>query len=302
MHSLVEKMHKEEQVRSNLARYLSPQIVDRVVSEGVELDLGGQRKEVSVLFSDIRGFTTISETWPPDQLVTILNQYMTEMVAVVFENKGSIDKFVGDAIVAVFGSLVEVENHAQHAVEGALGMLQRLPELNRKWQEEYGVGLNIGAGINSGEVFLGNIGSPDRMEFTVIGDAVNLAARLEGLTKFYSVELVISEFTYRKLEDILCRKLDLVRVKGKNKAVAIYEPVCLGRDAGNDLKAELASYEEALAAYYSQQWDKAAGAFNALCSEHPDRNLYQLYLDRIRDLRNTGLPEDWDGVFVHTSK
>ena len=299
---LVEQMQKEEQVRSNLARYLSPQIVDRVVSEGVELDLGGQRKEVSVLFSDIRGFTTISETWPPDQLVTILNEYMTEMVAVVFENKGSIDKFVGDAIVAVFGSLVEVENHAQHAVEGALGMLQRLPELNRKWQQEYGVGLNIGAGINSGEVFLGNIGSPDRMEFTVIGDAVNLAARLEGLTKFYSVELVISEFTQRRLDDILCRKLDLVQVKGKNKAVAIYEPVCLGRDADDDLRAELATYEEALAAYYGQQWDKASGVFTALCSEYPDRKLYQLYLDRIRDLRNTGLPEDWDGVFVHTSK
>ena len=300
--SLVQKMKQEEEVRSNLARYLSPQIVDRVVSDGVKLDLGGQRKEVSILFSDIRGFTTISETWPPDQLVTILNEYMTEMVAVVFENKGSIDKFVGDAIVAVFGSLVEVENHAQHAVEGALGMLYRLPELNRKWQQEYGVGLNIGAGINSGEVFLGNIGSPDRMEFTVIGDAVNLAARLEGLTKFYGVELVISEFTHRKLENILCRKLDLVQVKGKHNAVAIYEPVCAGCDAGDELRAELDTYEEALAAYYGQQWDKAAGVFKVLCNEHPDHKLYQLYLERIQGLRNAGLPGDWDGTFVHTSK
>jgi class 3 adenylate cyclase len=299
---LVEQMQKEEEVRSNLARYLSPQIVDRVVSDGVELDLGGQRKEVSVLFSDIRGFTTISETWPPDQLVKILNEYMTEMVAVVFENKGSIDKFVGDAIVAVFGSLIEVKNHAQHAVEGALGMLQRLPELNRKWQQEYGVGLNIGAGINTGEVFLGNIGSPDRMEFTVIGDAVNLAARLEGLTKFYGVELVVSEFTHGKLEDILCRKLDLVQVKGKQNAVAIYEPVCPGSDADDALRAELGTYDEALAAYYARQWDAATDAFGALCSEHPERKLYQLYQERIQDLRTAGLPEDWDGVFVHTSK
>jgi class 3 adenylate cyclase len=299
---LVEQMHKEEEVRSNLARYLSPQIVDRVVSEGVELDLGGQRKEVSVLFSDIRDFTTISETWPPDQLVTILNEYMTEMVAVVFENKGSIDKFVGDAIVAVFGSLVEVENHAQHAVEGALGMLRRLPALNRKWQKEYGVGLKIGAGINSGEVFLGNIGSPDRMEFTVIGDAVNLAARLEGLTKFYRVELVISEFTHRRLKGILCRKLDLVRVKGKNKAVAIYEPICLDRDAGDDLRTEIATYEEALAAYYAQSWDKAEAMFGALNRQYPDYKLYQLYLERIGGLRSVSLAADWDGVFVHTSK
>ena len=146
-------------------------------------------KQVSVLFSDIRGFTTISETWPPDQLVTILNEYMTEMVAVVFENKGSIDKFVGDAIVAVFGSLVEVENHARHAVNAALGMRRRLDDLNIEWQERYGVELSIGVGINTGEVFLGNIGSPERMEFTVIGDAVNVAARLEGLTKFYGVGL-----------------------------------------------------------------------------------------------------------------
>ena len=131
---------------------------------------------------------------------------------------------------------------------------------------------------------------------------MNLAARLEGLTKFYGVELVISEFTHGKLEDILCRKLDLVRVKGKQNAVAIYEPVCLGRDARDDLRAELDSYEEALAAYYDRQWDRAAGIFNALGSEHPERKLYQLYQERIQDLRDAGLPEDWDGVFVHTSK
>jgi len=300
--SLVEKMKQEEEVRSNLARYLSPQIVERVVSEGVELNLGGQRKEVSVMFSDIRGFTTLSETWPPDQLVTILNEYMTEMVAVIFKNKGSIDKFVGDAIVAVFGSLVEVDNHARHAVEGALNMLQRLPELNVKWQQEYGVGLRIGAGINTGEVFLGNIGSPDRMEFTVIGDAVNLAARLEGLTKFYGVELLVSEFTRQGLDDILCRKIDLVRVKGKHKAVAIYEPVCFVTDADDRLRSELAYYDQALAAYYQQQWDKAEEAFTALASRYPVNKLYPIYYERIAGLRNGDLPAEWDGVFVHTTK
>ena len=299
---LVEQMKKEEEVRSNLARYLSPQIVDRVVSNDMQVNLGGQRKQVSVLFSDIRGFTTISEAWPPDQLVTILNVYMTEMVAVVFENKGSIDKFVGDAIVAVFGSLVEVENHARHAVNAALGMQRRLVDLNVEWQKQYGVELGIGIGINTGEVFLGNIGSPDRMEFTVIGDAVNLAARLEGLTKFYGVGLVVSEFTRQGLDNVLCRKLDLVRVKGKHEAVAIYEPVCLVTEEDNRLQSELAAYDEALSAYYQQQWDKADEAFRALAGQYPDKKLYTLYRDRIAGMRSTGLTADWDGVFVHTSK
>ena len=300
--NLVEQMKKEEAVRGNLARYLSPEIVARVVSDDMEVNLGGQRKVVSVLFSDIRGFTTISETWPPDQLVTILNEYMTEMVAVVFENKGSIDKFVGDAIVAVFGSLVEVENHARNAVQAALGMQQRLVDLNKKWQQEYGIDLGIGVGINSGEVFLGNIGSPDRMEFTVIGDAVNLAARLEGLTKYYGVGLVVSEFTRQSLADMLCRKLDLVQVKGKKNAVAIYEPVCVAADADEALQGELASYDEALAAYYAQRWDEADAAFRLLQNQHPDRKVYRLYRERIMDLRDSGLPTNWNGVFVHTEK
>ncbi len=299
---LVEQMQKEEQVRSNLARYLSPQIVERVVSEDMQVNLGGQRKTVSVMFSDIRGFTTISETWPPDQLVTILNEYMTEMVAVVFENKGSIDKFVGDAIVAVFGSLVELENHAYCAVRAVLGMQRKLLDLNARWQQEYGVELQIGCGINTGEVFLGNIGSPDRMEFTVIGDAVNLAARLEGLTKFYGVGLVVSEFTREGLGDMLCRKLDLVRVKGKNKAVAIYEPVCDTAEADDALRTELASYEAALAAYYAQRWDQAVAMFSTLNSQYQERKLYRLYLERIQGLRSAGLSSDWDGVFVHTEK
>jgi len=299
---LIDQMKKEEEVRSNLARYLSPQIVDRVLNEDMEVNLGGQRKTVSMMFSDIRGFTTISETWPPDQLLTILNEYMTEMVAIVFEHKGSIDKFIGDAIVAVYGSLVEIENHADCAVRSVFDMQKKLKELNLKWQDEYGVELQIGCGVNTGEVFLGNIGSPDRMEFTVIGDAVNLAARLEGLTKFYGAGLVVSEFTQQKLDDILCRKLDLVLVKGKHKAVAIYEPICLAADVDDQLQSELDAYDKALGHYYNQQWDESVAILRALHNEHPDKKIYPLYLERIEGLRDAKLPANWGGVFTHTSK
>ena len=297
-----QQLEDAAQVRTSLARYLSPQIVDRVVSDNLELNLGGQRKEVSIMFSDIRGFTAISETWPPERLVTILNEYMTEMVKEIFDTKGSVDKYIGDAIVAVYGSLIEIDNHAQAAVRGAMGMLNRLPELNVKWQEEYGVGLAIGAGINSGEVFLGNIGSPERMEFTVIGDAVNLASRLEGLTKYYRVGMVVGEATHASLDEILCRKLDLVQVKGKNEAVAIYEPVCELADATDAIKAELEHYNAALSTYYAQDFDRSESMFRDLQQQFPDKKLYQIYLDRIPGLRSADLGSDWNGHFIHTSK
>lgn len=300
--NLVEQMKKEEAVRGNLARYLSPEIVERVVNDDMQVNLGGQRKTVSVMFSDIRDFTTISETWPPDQLVTILNEYMTEMVSIVFKHKGSIDKFVGDAIVAVYGSLIELDNQAECAVKAVFEMQEKLKELNVRWQDVYGVDMKIGCGINTGEVFLGNIGSPDRMEFTVIGDAVNLSARLEGLTKFYGVGLVVSEFTRAGLDGIVCRKLDRVLVKGKRKAVEIYEPVCMVADADDQLRSELDTYDEALACYYEQRWDEANAILTRLHNQYPERKIYSIYLERIETLRDAGLSADWDGVYIHTSK
>jgi len=181
--NLAEQMKKEEAVRTNLSRYLSPQIVDRIVQNDVQVDLGGDRKVVTVLFSDIRNFTSITESRPPDQLITILNEYFTSMAETIFEQQGSLDKYIGDAIVAVFGSLVPVENPARNAVAAAVAMMRRLPELNRRWEERFGFSMDIGIGVNTGEVFLGNIGSPERMEFTVIGDAVNVASRFSGLAK-----------------------------------------------------------------------------------------------------------------------
>jgi adenylate cyclase len=175
-----------------------------------------------VLFSDIRNFTSITETLPPDQLVHILNEYFTEMAGIIFENQGSLDKFIGDAIVAVFGSLVSLDNPSNNAVNAAIQMMRRLPILNEKWKVQYGLNMSIGIGINTGEVFMGNIGSPDRMEFTVIGDAVNVASRFSGLAKPGQILLTRETVACMSL-DIVCNELPPCEVKGKTGKLSVFE-------------------------------------------------------------------------------
>jgi len=218
----VEQMKKEEVVRTNLARYLSPQIVEKIIHKGMHVNLGGHKSVVSVLFSDIRNFTIITETLPPDQLVSILNEYFTEMAGIIFENQGSLDKFIGDAIVAVFGSLVPLDNPSNNAVSAAIQMMRRMPVLNEKWKERYGINMSIGIGINTGEVFMGNIGSPDRMEFTVIGDAVNVASRFSGLAKPGQILLTRETVTCIS-PDIACKELPPCEVKGKTGKLEVFE-------------------------------------------------------------------------------
>jgi len=192
------------------------------VQNDVQVNLGGDRKVVTVLFSDIRNFTTITENRPPDQLVKILNEYFTEMAKVIFEHQGSLDKYIGDAIVAVFGSLIPLEHPARNAVAAAVAMMKRLPELNRRWETYHGFYMNIGIGVNTGEVFLGNIGSPERMEFTVIGDAVNVASRFSGLAKAGQV-LVTKETLNHLGTGFSTREHPPAEVKGKSGKLEVFE-------------------------------------------------------------------------------
>jgi class 3 adenylate cyclase len=221
---LAEQMKKEETVRTNLARYLSPQIVDEVIKNDVQVNLGGDRKVVTVLFSDIRNFTTITETRPPDQLVHILNEYFTEMAQIIFEYQGSLDKYIGDAIVAVFGSLIPLENSARNAIRASIQMMKRMPILNEKWMREYRFSMDIGIGNNTGEVFLGNIGSPERMEFTVIGDTVNVASRFSGMAKAGQILMTRETLTCcLGCEDIKYKELPPSEVKGKTGKMEVFE-------------------------------------------------------------------------------
>jgi adenylate cyclase len=219
---MAEQMKNEEAVRANLARYLSPQIVDQIIKNDVQVNLGGDRKEVTVLFSDIRNFTSISESMKPEQLVEFLNEYFTEMARIIFENQGSLDKYIGDAIVAVFGSLIPLENSAQAAVKASVEMMREMVRLNKKWKTRYGFNMEMGVGINTGEVFLGNIGSPERMEFTVIGDTVNTASRFSGLAK--GRQILITKETLSDLgPEIKYSKLPPAEVKGKTGKLEVFE-------------------------------------------------------------------------------
>jgi len=221
---LAEQMKNEEMVRANLARYLSPQIVDQVIRKDVQVNLGGDRKVVTVLFSDIRNFTKISESMPPDKLVHLLNEYFTEMARIIFENQGSLDKYIGDAIVAVFGSLIPLENSGRTAVQAAIQMMKELSSLNERLKNKYGFRVDIGIGINTGEVFLGNVGSPERMEFTVIGDTVNIASRFSDVAK--AGQILITKETFASLgEDIRHKELPPTEVKGKAGKLEVFEIV-----------------------------------------------------------------------------
>jgi adenylate cyclase len=219
---LAERMTQEEVVRTNLARYLSPQIVERVVNQDVELKLGGERKRVTVLFADIRNFTTITESQPADKLVKILNEYFGIMAGTIFKHDGSLDKYIGDAMVAVFGSLIEVDNAPANAVWAAIDMMERMPALNAEWQEKFGFSIQIGIGIATGEVILGNVGSAERMEFTVIGDTVNVASRLSGIAR--GGQILAVKPTIDVLEkSIRWRELSAVKVKGKMEEIDVFE-------------------------------------------------------------------------------
>jgi adenylate cyclase len=219
---MAEQMQREEIVRTNLSRYLSPQIVEGILKSDMHVNLGGDRKVVTVLFSDIRDFTRITESSPPDQLVRLLNEYFNAMAEVIFANQGSLDKYIGDAIVAVFGSLIPLDNPEMNAVNAATGMMQKLKELNRQWQGRGDFPMQMGIGINTGEVFLGNIGSAERMEFTVIGDTVNVASRFSGLARAEQI-LVTRTVVSRLGSDICIKEHPPSEIKGKSGLLEVFE-------------------------------------------------------------------------------
>jgi adenylate cyclase len=258
---------------------------------------------VTILFSDIRGYTTLTENLEASDVVALLNQYFETMVEAVFSHEGTLDKFIGDALMAVFGAPLPLrDNHAWMAVKSALDMRRRLKEFNQMRPDEPQI--RIGIGMSSGEVVSGNIGSQKRMDYTVIGDGVNLSSRLEQITKQYGCDIIISEMTYHLCQDkIWVRELDRVRVKGKNQAVSIYELIGNRSMALDDQVREfLDCFNQGRVAYLAKEFKQAIRIFEEAKKMRPDDRAVQIHLVRSQQYLQTAVPEEWDGVYTMTTK
>ena len=283
-------------------QYVPPELVAEMAKNPEAFTLAGESREMTILFSDVRGFTSISEGLDPRQLTQLMNEFLTPMTHVIHRHRGTIDKYMGDAIMAFWGAPMPDPQHARHALMAALDMIASLDAMNERFKTKGWPPLNIGVGLNTGEMAVGNMGSEFRLAYTVMGDAVNLGSRLEGLTKEYGVQIIVSEYTRAAVPDFVYRELDRVRVKGKDKPVGIYEPICPVAQADEATTKELASYSEALNMYREQDWALAEERFAQLRRLFPRRSLYDLYARRIVHFREHPPGEHWDGSYAFTTK
>ncbi|MBT9317662.1 MASE1 domain-containing protein [Leptothoe spongobia] len=289
-------LRETEAVRATMYRYLSQELAEQLL-DSKNTKLGGARQFVSILFADIRSYTSLTEQLSPEEIVTLLNRYFEAMVDVIFEHRGTLDKFIGDAIMAVFGSPIPQEDHAQRAVITAIGMQQQLDHFNQQQQSQGRPTLQIGIGINSDDVITGNIGSSKRMEFTAIGDGVNLTSRIESATKFYGCSIIISENTYALCKDtIWVRELDYVCVRGKRQPVYLYEVLGLRSHPLTPTQQEqIDLYAKGRTLYQQRQFDLAAKTFSQLLRHNPDDQATRLYVKRCQQLQQEPPSSDWDG-------
>ncbi len=283
-------------------QYVPPELVDEMAKDPGAYSLAGESRDLTVLFSDVRGFTTISEGLDPVQLTQLMNEFLTPMTQVIHQHRGTIDKYMGDAIMAFWGAPLHDPLHARHALLAGLDMIGRLASLQDQFQARGWPPIRIGVGLNSGEMTVGNMGSEFRLAYTVMGDAVNLGSRLEGLTKEYGVQIIVSEYTRAAVPDFVYRELDCVRVKGKLRPVGIYEPIAEVGQCDTAVLDELIRYEAALASYRAQDWSSAEERFQVLRDHDPQRYVYQIYAGRIAHFQQHPPGSDWDGAFTFTSK
>lgn len=292
----------KRQLTGLFGQYVPPELVEEMSRDPENYSMAGRKAELTVLFSDIRGFTTISEGLEPNELATLMNQYLGAMTLVVRKHRGTLDKYIGDAIMAFWGAPVDDPEHARNAVLTGLEMHVALHELNkdlvaRGWPE-----LKIGVGVNTGPMTVGDMGSQIRQSYTVMGDAVNLGSRLEGITKQYGVGFIAGETTRELLKkEFVFRELDRVRVKGKEDPVGIYEPVGEEGKVAREEMDEIKLWNQALRAYRSQDWDQAELTLMNLQRIKP-RYLYDLYVKRVEHLRKEPPGENWDGVTIFETK
>lgn len=295
---------EKNQVKNIFKSYVAPHVLLELMDSPGNLKLGGNKSHISVLFSDIRGFTTLSEELSPDILVQGLNHYLERMTQLVLDNSGMIDKFIGDAVMAIWGAPVAHADDARRAVASAVAMGVALDEINPTIKELTGKTFAIGIGVNTGNATLGNIGSSGKLDYTAIGDTVNLASRLEGLTKQYGALVVISEFTYEEVKDHFeCRCLEGVMVKGKDKPVGVYQVFCEKGKLDEKTAKLIEQFNKARDLYLSKKFEEAVAAFNKCLEIDPKDKAAKLYIeDRCPHFIQNPPPGEWDGAFRMTTK
>ena len=296
-------------LKGAFSSYVSPDVVDEIIKNPDKLQLGGNRRKITLLFSDIRGFTTLSEKTDPEQLVTLLNEYLSPMTEIVMRNQGTLDKFIGDAVMAIYGAPVIQQNQSVLACKSAVEMIEKLKEINTVWAENKLPNIDIGIGINTGEAVVGNMGADIRFDYTAIGDTVNLAARLEGQTKFYGVNIIVSESTKNEYESfpvesdeskLSFRELDIIRVKGKNKPISIYQLIMPGDILDNS--SLIGTYNTALSKYRERKFEESLTLFRSLLETVPGDIPSKHYVERNSNYIANPPPADWDSVYTAESK
>lgn len=293
---------KKKQIKETFSKYVSPKVVDELLKDAENLKLGGRKQKMTVFFSDLRGFTTISEKLTPTELSNLLNRYLTPMTEIVFQNEGTLDKYMGDAIMAFFGAPIPHPEHPHHACRCALKSMEKLKELQKEFAAENLPFIDIGIGINTGEMSVGNMGSNIVQNYTVMGDSVNLGSRLEGINKEYGTHIIISEFTNVEVNDkFSTREIDRVKVKGKYKPVRIYELMAEGSlEASKAAQVEI--YNRGLDRFFKMQFSEALEDFKKATELDAADKVSHLYVERCEQYLAEPPPEDWDGVVTMKTK
>lgn len=288
-------------MKSTFSRYLGEDVIEIAIENPERLNKG-EKRDMTVLFSDIRGFTTLSERMSPEALASFINEYLSPMTAIVFEEKGTLDKYIGDALMAFWNAPLDVPDHPLRACRAAVKMLEKLDSLKKTWREQGLPELEIGVGVNTGPMVVGNMGSDVRVDYTVLGDAVNLGSRLEGTNKEYDTRIIISEFTWQHVKnDVVTRRLGAVRVKGKRLPVAIYELRGIGQPSASEGPV-IALFEQALALFTARKFEEAGVKFREVLQAWPTDMSTRRYLTQIETFKAQPPPNDWDGVASLTTK
>ena len=282
--------------------YVPKELVAEMSKNPEEYSMRGESRDMTVLFSDVRDFTSISEGLTPEGLKDMMNAYLTEMTEVIQEKRGTIDKYIGDAIMAFWGAPLSDPEHAIHGVDAALAMQKRIRGMDTDFVKRGWPLLHIGVGLNCGEMNVGDMGSKFRRAYTVMGDSVNIASRLEGLTKEYGIGILVTENIVKAAQGFVYRETDKVVVKGRQEGLSIYEPIGKVGEVGETQLQEIDRFHKALELYRKQRWDEAETLLKSLAAAAPESKLYKLYLKRIAHFRENPPGVAWNGLWVFTTK